>query len=75
MTHQATLDKPQAGIDDRAARGPEDGVLACPVCHRTAEVADRFDLDSTDGPVPHVRLRCGRGRHHLMMPLDSLLRS
>jgi hypothetical protein len=68
MTEQATLERPQAPIDDRARAGPEGDLIACPSCHRMAEVVDRFDLESTDGPVPHVRLRCVPGRHHLMMP-------
>lgn len=75
MTHQATLEKPLARIVNRAPRAPGREVVACPECHRMAEVVDRFDLESTDGPVPHVRLRCEQGRHHLMMPVDSLRRS
>ena len=68
MTEQATLERPPARIDDRAPAGPEGDLVPCPKCYRMAEVVDRFDLESTDGPVPHVRLRCVPGRHHLMMP-------
>ena len=43
------------------------GTAACPECGRLADVADRFTLESTDGPVEHVRLRCLGGRHHLTL--------
>lgn len=42
-------------------------VRACPECRRPALVVDRFTLDSTDGPVEHVRLSCAGGRHHLTL--------
>jgi len=33
-------------------------LVGCPECAAPAEVVDRFTLDSTDGPVEHVRVRC-----------------
>lgn len=33
----------------------------CPICGLPAAASERFALDSTDGPVPHVRLLCVRG--------------
>lgn len=40
-------------------------------CFAVAEVYERFVLDSTDGPVEMVRVRCV-DRHDFMMPLDKL---
>jgi hypothetical protein len=36
---------------------------ACPdpECQAPAEVLDRFDLSSTDGPIEHIRTRCVLG--------------
>ena len=33
----------------------------CPDCGRPAEVIDRFVLDSTAGPIEHVKIRCSSG--------------
>ena len=30
----------------------------CPQCGATAEIAKRFWLDSTDGPVEHLKIGC-----------------
>ncbi len=46
----------------------------CPECGAAAHVADRFVLESTDGPVEHVRLACAR-RHCFLMPAASMVRS
>jgi hypothetical protein len=43
----------------------------CPECELPAEVTDRFVLQSTDGPVEHVALRC-IARHHFRMPTEML---
>ncbi len=57
-----------------AMAGPGDlldpGTAACPQCGRLAEVADRYVLASTDGPVEHIRLRCDAGRHHLTLTVE-----
>lgn len=42
-------------------------LIACPECGVTAEVLDRFTLDSTAGPVEHLRIGCLSG-HHFLMP-------
>jgi hypothetical protein len=43
----------------------------CPDCDAPAEILDRDVLESTDGPVEHVRVVCVR-RHHFLMSTGSL---
>jgi hypothetical protein len=43
----------------------------CPECRAPAEITDRFALESTDGPIEHVRLQCVH-RHWFLMPTASL---
>jgi hypothetical protein len=43
----------------------------CPDCAAPAEVTERFALESTDGPIEHVRLRCVR-QHWFLLPTASL---
>jgi hypothetical protein len=43
----------------------------CPECGAPAEVTDRFVLESTDGPIEHVRVRCA-GMHWFLMSTESL---
>jgi hypothetical protein len=45
----------------------------CPDCGALAEVTDRFVLESTDGPVEHVRLQCV-GQHWFLLSTASLAR-
>jgi hypothetical protein len=45
----------------------------CPECGAPAEVTDRFVLESTDGPIEHLRLQCA-GRHWFLMATESLAR-
>lgn len=45
-------------------------LVACPMCGQVAEVLHRYDLDSTDGPVPHVQTRCVQ-RHHFNGPEEN----
>ena len=33
-------------------------LVGCPECGMPAEIVDRFDLPSTDGPVAHVKIQC-----------------
>jgi hypothetical protein len=40
-------------------------------CGLPAAVEDRYTLDSTDGPVTAVRIRCPRG-HWFSGPVDAL---
>jgi hypothetical protein len=41
-------------------------LVGCPECAAPAEVVDRFDLPSTDGPVEHVKVQC-LNRHGFTM--------
>jgi hypothetical protein len=43
----------------------------CPECGAPAEVTDRTVLESTDGPMEHVKLQCVR-RHWFLMPTALL---
>jgi hypothetical protein len=46
----------------------------CPQCGQIAEVVDRDVLQSTDGPVEHVHVRCV-AKHRFVMPVASLARN
>ena len=46
-------------------------LTTCPDCGTVAEVLDRFVLESTDGPVEHVRTAC-LGRHSFLLPAASM---
>jgi hypothetical protein len=43
----------------------------CPGCGAPAEVVDRTALESTDGPMEHVKIQCVR-RHWFLMPTAML---
>jgi hypothetical protein len=43
----------------------------CPECGLIAEVIQRYVLQSTGGPVEHVRTQCAAG-HYFNMPAASL---
>lgn len=52
-------------------------LTSCPECGATAEITRRDVLESTDGPVEHVGVRCVQ-RHIFLMPtflLDRLPQS
>ena len=46
-------------------------LVGCPDCGVPAEVVDRFELPSTDGPVEHVKVLCVN-RHWFTVPAQSL---
>lgn len=46
----------------------------CAQCGQLAVVTDRFVLESTDGPIEHLRTLC-LARHHLMLSTEMLARS
>ncbi len=46
-------------------------LTTCPDCGAIAEVLDRFVLESTDGPVEHLRTVCVR-RHWFVLPVASM---
>ena len=45
--------------------------ILCPQCGAPAQITERFRLDSTDGPVEHVKVGCERG-HWFTPTVDSL---
>jgi hypothetical protein len=53
------------------ADAPAPDTVACPECGRDAVVEWRDLVDSTDGPVEHVKVRCP-GRHWFLMPAEAL---
>jgi hypothetical protein len=46
-------------------------ILDCPVCAAPAEVEFSSPLDSSDGPVEHVKIRC-IAQHWFLLPRDML---
>jgi hypothetical protein len=42
-----------------------------PGCSSPAQVLDRSALQSTDGPIEHVRILC-LNRHHFLLPVEML---
>jgi len=46
-------------------------VVSCPECGRPAAVEWRTHLDSTDGPLEHLKIRCP-DRHWFLLPADML---
>ena len=48
-------------------------LTVCPEssCTSAAEIVDRSALESTDGPVEHVRIRC-LNLHHFLLPVDMV---
>jgi hypothetical protein len=47
------------------------GYVRCPECDGPSIVEWRATLDGTDGPVEHVKVRCGSG-HWFLMPAAGL---
>jgi hypothetical protein len=47
------------------------GTIPCPQCGASARISERFWLDSTAGPVEHVKTGCERG-HWFTPTMDSL---
>lgn len=46
-------------------------ITTCPECGEPAEVQWRDALESTDGPVEHVKIMCVR-RHWFLLPVSML---
>ena len=42
-----------------------------PSCSSAAQIFDRSVLQSTDGPIEHVRIQC-LNRHHFLLPVEML---
>jgi len=45
--------------------------VACPECSEPAEIIDSFTLNSTDGPLEHVKVRCQAG-HWFSLPAENV---
>jgi hypothetical protein len=64
-------------IDNEKIHSTADGtdqhldIVACPECSMTAALQWGARLESTDGPVDHVRVTCVN-RHWFLMPADTL---
>jgi hypothetical protein len=43
----------------------------CPECGALAEIEWRAVMESTDGPVEHVKIRCAQ-RHWFLLPVAAL---
>jgi hypothetical protein len=48
-----------------------DQPIACPQCGAAAHITERFWLDSTDGPVEHLKTGCVN-HHWLTPPAETL---
>jgi len=46
-------------------------IVDCPSCALPAEVESSAVLESTDGPVEHLRIRCVL-EHRFMLPRDAV---
>jgi hypothetical protein len=55
--------------DTRSVAMPQ--LTACPQCTAPAEIVRRTVLESTDGPIEHVAVRCAQ-RHHFVLPTAQL---
>ncbi len=42
-------------------------MCSCPSCGSPAEIVARTSLDSTDGPVEHLRIRCLEGHRFFLL--------
>jgi hypothetical protein len=51
--------------------GPALDTTTCPQCGAVAEVTERAVLESTAGPVEHVRVVC-LDRHWFLLPAESV---
>jgi hypothetical protein len=53
-------------FNDAGRRSRPVAMVDCPECGLPAEVLDRHVLESTSGPVEHVRIRCVLGSPFLI---------
>jgi hypothetical protein len=66
-----------APVDNEKVHNTEDGaeqhfdIVACPERSMTAAMQRGDRVESTDGPIDHVRITCAN-RHWFLMPADTL---
>ena len=46
-------------------------IISCPQCGAPARITERFRLDSTDGPLEHLKSGCVN-HHWFTMPAEML---
>jgi hypothetical protein len=63
--------EPSAAATAERSTSPVDGYVCCPECDGPSIVEWRATLGGTDGPVEHVKIRCGSG-HWFLMPAAGL---
>lgn len=62
------------GTPDGRARATQPATLDlthCPACSAPAEIVGRFVLESTEGPIEHVRVHCVE-REWFVIPVSTL---
>jgi hypothetical protein len=67
----STIAQSRSPSDPTTVAAPAPDLCSCPQCGASAELLDRFELCSTEGPVAHARIRCLHSRHHFTMPAVS----
>jgi hypothetical protein len=64
----------RAGLLRALPTGETMDATTCPECGAPAEVTDRCTLESTDGPIEHLRVDCAR-RHWFLLSTATLHRA
>ena len=57
---------------DSSDRRPATQMTRCPACGGIAEITRRTVLESTDGPIEHVGVRCV-AKHCFLLPTAALV--
>ena len=71
---QPIPDRPPAQLAHPSAHRidvPTIELTACPACDQPTEILRRFVLESIDGPIEHIKIRCLFG-HGYVMPTGLL---
>jgi hypothetical protein len=67
----AAKEPPTASAEVRSTPMPD--TIACPRCGARAQITERFWLDSTDGPIEHLRTGCLS--KHWLTPLAEMVQA
>jgi hypothetical protein len=46
-------------------------LVGCPACAASAEIVERYVLNSTDGPIEHATILCA-DRHRFTVPVERI---